>query len=146
MTITRWIPRHPSIEFDEDLNRLWSQFHHDSREDVSQVNFLPPVDIEEQEKVYHVAVELPGVKKSNVKVNIEDNVLTVSGEKNSSDKVKDENYHRVERSYGKFRRCFRLPELVDQNKIAAEFKDGILNIDIPKLEEALPKEIEIKVN
>jgi len=92
-----------------------------------------------------VTAELPGVKKDDVSINLKDNVLTISGEKKLEKKIDEKNFHQTERIFGSFQRCFRLPELVDQEKIAAEFKNGILNVSIPKLAEAEPKSIEIKV-
>ena len=145
MTITRWIPKRSLESYRHEMDKLWNSAFAGSEEEASTVNFIPPVDIEEKENAYHVTVELPGVTKSDIKVNINDNVLTIAGEKKIVNREKENGFHRVERALGSFRRCFRLPEIVAQDKISAEFTDGVLVIDIPKSEEALPKEIEVKV-
>lgn len=105
--------------------------------------FKPAVNISETEKQFELSFALPGMEKSEVKVELKDNQLTVSGEKKM---VKEENtkYHRVENLYGKFSRSFTLPENVDGNNITAEFKNGILNVVLPKAEVPAPKTIEIK--
>lgn len=108
-------------------------------------SFSPVVDIEERDDAYRVVVELPGVKKDDVKISLKDNVLTISGEKKYDKKIERKDFQHAERVYGSFQRCFRLPELVDQEKISAEFENGVLNIVIPKLAEAQPREVEIKV-
>jgi HSP20 family protein len=107
--------------------------------------WAPVCDIYETEKEIMVKAELPGVKKENVSVSIENNLLTLYGERKFEEETKKENYHRVERTYGEFMRSFTLPAFVDNAKIQAEFKDGILTLTLPKLEEAKPKQIEVKV-
>lgn len=143
MTITRWFPRMPMIDFSREAERFFDSLPWN--EDFNFRHFSPAVDIEEQPQAYVVAVELPGVRKEDVKISLKDNLLSISGEKKSEKKVERKDYQQSERIYGKFQRCFRLPELVDQEKINAEFSNGVLNIVIPKLAEAQPKEIEIQV-
>lgn len=143
MTITRWIPKR-SLTYPYFADRFFDSFF-DQNEESSLPTFAPVVDIEEKGNEYLVIAELPGVKKDDVKIKLKDNVLTISGEKKMEKKINEKNFHQTERIFGSFQRCFRLPELVDQEKIAAEFKNGILNIAIPKLAEAEPKSIEIKV-
>jgi HSP20 family protein len=92
-----------------------------------------------------VMAELPEVKKEDVYVSIENNMLTILGERKFSEEMKKENYHRFERSYGEFMRSFTLPSFVDANKVNAEFKDGVLRVTLAKREEAKPKQIEVKV-
>ncbi len=109
------------------------------------VDFRPKVNTRETEENYHIEVELPGVKKENVNIQVDGNVLTISGERNIRDEVKDEDYHKVESRYGLFSRSFTLPEKVDVSNIEAEFKDGILEVAIPKLKvDTSSKKIEIK--
>jgi len=88
---------------------------------------------------------LPGLKKKDIHVSYQDGMLTLEGERKRESKIKEENYHRIERSYGKFSRSFQLPSGVQADKIDAKFRDGILTITVPKAEEAKPKEIEVKV-
>ncbi len=109
------------------------------------VDFRPKVNTRETEENYHIEVELPGVKKENVDIQVDGNVLTISGERNIRDEVKDEDYHKVESRYGLFSRSFTLPEKVDVSNIEAKFKDGILEVAIPKLKvDTSSKKIEIK--
>ncbi len=109
------------------------------------VDFRPKVNTRETEENYHIEVELPGVKKENVDIKVDGNILTISGERNVREEVKDEDYHKVESRYGLFSRSFTLPERVDTSNIEAEFINGILEISIPKLKiDTSSKKIEIK--
>ena len=109
------------------------------------VDFRPKVNTRETEEAYHIEVELPGVKKKDVDISVDGNVLTISGERNVRDEVKDEDYHKVESRYGLFSRSFTLPEKVDIENIEAEFVNGVLEIAIPKLKvDTSSKKIEIK--
>jgi HSP20 family protein len=111
----------------------------------SVVTYAPRVDVTENKENFVVRAELPGMKKEDVKLSLENNVLTLSGEKRYEEKRDEENYHLRESRYGKFERSFRLTDNIDRSKIAAEYKDGILSITLPKTKEALPKEIAIQV-
>ena len=107
--------------------------------------WTPPCDIYETEKELVLKMELPEMKKEDVHVTIENNVLTLRGERKFEEKVDRENFHRVERNYGEFLRSFTLPAFVEGNKIFAEFKDGLLTVTLPKNTAAIPKQIEVKV-
>src|SRR6516165_10408973 len=104
-------------------------------------NWLPPVDIEENDREYILKAELPGMKKEEVKLTVEGGTLSISGERKAEKEEKDKKYHRMERSYGAFQRSFTLAE-----KISAEFKDGVLLVHLPKDETAKPQAIEVKVS
>ncbi len=121
---------------------MWSDVFSD--EAVSLSKWTPSTDIIENKDNFVVHIELPGVKKEDVKITLQQNVLTISGEKKQESEAKEQDFHRVERSYGKFMRSFRLSSLVKGDAIDANYKDGILTIKLPKAEEAKPKEIEIK--
>jgi HSP20 family protein len=114
-------------------------------EDYTLSSWTPAVDIAEHDDEYLVKVELPGVNKDDVKLTLENNILTIRGEKKQEKETKKENYHRVERSYGSFQRSFTLPAAVKADKIDASYNDGILTVSLPKAEEAKPKQIEVKV-
>ena len=116
-----------------------------AEETLPLTTWVPACDIYETDKEIVVKLEIPGLKKEDVFVSIENNVLTIRGERKFADEVKREKYHRVERSYGEFLRSFTLPAFIDANKILAEFKDGLLWVFLPKHEEAKPKQIEVKV-
>ena len=108
-------------------------------------DWTPPVDIEETEKEYLIKAELPDVKKEDVKVETLDGVLTLEGERKQEKEEKGKKFYKLERSYGKFVRQFALPIEVEAAKIQAEFKEGMLNIHLPKTAVAKPKAIEVKV-
>ena len=108
-------------------------------------DFSPAVDVQETDKEYIVKADLPDVKKEDVKVGIEDGVLTLEGERKQEKEEKNKKFHRVERAYGKFVRRLALPTEVDAQKVAAEFKDGVLNVRLPKAESVKPRAIAVKV-
>ena len=103
------------------------------------------MDITEDDKEYLVKADLPEVKKEDVKVTVEDGVLTITGERKIEKEEKDKKYHRIERSYGNFLRSFTLPDAADGAKVRAEFKDGVLKVRLPKTEKAKAKAVEVKV-
>ncbi|WP_420349133.1 Hsp20/alpha crystallin family protein [Pelagibius sp.] len=104
------------------------------------------VDTSEDDKAYHVVAELPGMTEKDVEVTFTDNRLTISGEKKEEKEVKEENYHRRERSFGSFRRSFTLPADIDEAKIAATFKDGVMTVDLPKTKTAQKKAKKITIS
>jgi HSP20 family protein len=114
-----------------------------SDDDVSLGIWNPVVDMYDEDDKIVIKAELPGLDKKNIAVDVKDRVLTLRGERNYDNEVKEENYYRRERTYGKFRRSFSLPADVDADKIKADFKDGLLIIEVPKPEEQKPKEIAI---
>jgi HSP20 family protein len=116
-----------------------------TEENLPFTAWTPPCDIYETEKELVLKMELPEMKREDVHVTLENNVLTLRGERKFEEKVDQENYHRVERNYGEFLRSFTLPAFVDGNKISAEFKDGLLTVTLPKNAAAIPKQIEVKV-
>ncbi|MBM2839971.1 MAG: Heat shock protein, Hsp20 family [Bacteroidetes bacterium] len=107
--------------------------------------WTPAVDVAENENEVQVKVELPGVSKDDVKITMQENILTIRGEKKQEKETKNSEYHRVERSYGSFQRSFTLPTNVKHDKIEASYNDGVLTVTLPKAEEAKPKQIEVKV-
>jgi len=128
------------------LNRVFDfPFAPFAEETLPMMNWVPACDIYETDKEIVLKAELPGLKNEDVFVSIENNVLTIRGERKLEGEVKREDYHRVESSYGEFLRSFTLPAFIDPNKILAEFKDGLLWVFLPKREEAKPKQIDVKV-
>ncbi len=150
MAILRWQPletRNPWAGFNalqRRMNRLFEDFFA-PEEEAGSVEWAPRVDVTELEDKFEVSAELPGLSKDDVKVEINDNMLTISGEKRSAHEKKDRNLYVSERCFGSFRRVFQLPTNINAAKIGAEFKNGVLNITLPKTEEAKPKQIEISV-
>ena len=129
----------------ELFNRLFNAVEKGAAE-APNVDFVPAVNTREADDAYYIEVDLPGVKKEDISIDVDDNVLTISGERKVEEERKDEEFYRVESFYGKFERSFTLPEDVDADKIEAEAKDGVLTIRIPKAQvvEKAPKKIEIK--
>jgi len=127
-------------DFIEKFFYGWPSF-----DEKSELAWTPRLDVNETDKDIFVDVELPGIEKKDVKVELKDNVLTISGERNQEKKSENQECCRVERHYGKFERVISLPESVDSGKISAEFKNGILGLKIPKVEKAIPKAIDIEV-
>jgi HSP20 family protein len=148
MAIVRFEPFRDLMSLQDRMNRL---FHESYRSQTSEDDWAlggtwaPAVDIYEQENNIVLKAELPGVDPKDVDIRLENNTLTLRGERKFDNEVKKENYHRVERAYGAFTRSFTLPTVVDQNSIKAEFKDGVLRVTLPKREEAKPKQIQINV-
>jgi len=155
-TLEKWNPFRgsspwdPIREMEEMQNRLFGRklsLKKDAGEEALTVaEWLPPVDIAEDDKEYTIKVELPGVNKEDVRVSVEGGVLSITGERKAEKEEKNKKYHRIERSYGSFARSFTLPEGAAGDKVSAEFKDGVLRVHLPKDEEAKRKSIEVKVS
>jgi HSP20 family protein len=147
MTLVRWDPFRELEEMSDRLNRAFVRpaVRNGGKEHLTVADWVPTVDISESEGEYLIKAELPEVKKEDVKVSVEDGVLTLSGERRQEKEEKGKKYHRVERSYGSFVRSFSLPESVDESGVKAEYKDGVLNLHLPKTEKVKPKSIEVKV-
>lgn len=154
MSVIRWNPTRelswPSdlSNMQREINRLFDSFFHGNMKDdrtSGLSSWIPAVDISEQGNHYVVKMELPGVNKDDVKITVESNVLTIRGEKKQEKDVKEENYQRIERSYGSFQRSFTLPGTVRNDAIDAIFKEGVLTVTVPKAEDSKAKHIEVKV-
>jgi len=155
MSLVRWNPTRELMTFPGDvlnmqreINKMFDSFFRGGVVDdgtLATSLWSPAVDVAEHENEYRVKVELPGVSKDDVKITMQDNILTIRGEKKQEKESKESSYHRIERSYGAFQRSFTLPTTVKSDRIEATYKDGILTITLPKAEEAKPKQIEVKV-
>ena len=149
-TLTRW---DPFKEMEETQNRLARFFGltparlpNGDKESMTITEWAPSVDIIEDDKEWLVKADLPEVRKEDVKVTVENGVLTITGERKIEKEEKDKKYHRIERSYGNFLRSFTLPDAADGAKVNAEFKEGVLKVHLPKSEKAKPKTVEVKVS
>ena len=146
MNLVRWNPW-------REMNTLQNRFNHllddsffrpgRSDDDLSLGTWHPVVDMYDEDDRVVIKAELPGVDKKDIAVDVKDRVLTLSGERAYDNEVKEENYYRRERAYGKFQRAFSLPADVDSDKIKADFADGLLKIEVPKPEKQKPKNITI---
>lgn len=148
MNLIRWDPVKELEDMSERLNRMFARpvtRRDNGKETLTVADWVPTVDIEEGEQDYHITAELPGLKKEDVKITVQEGVLTLQGERKQEKEEQGKRFHRVERSYGAFVRSFALPDAVDEAKVSAEFKDGVLHIRLPKSERAKPKAIEVKV-
>ena len=144
MTLTRWNPARDFIRMQEDFDRFFRGFLPETS--LARGTWEPAVDIGETNNAYLITADLPGLTKDEIKINYQDGVLTIHGEKQQEKEEKNKNYHRIERSYGVFERSFRLPSRIAADKIDAKYKDGVLTLTLPKTEEARPKEIPIKIS
>jgi HSP20 family protein len=147
MAIVRWEPFRDLLTTQREFDRLFKEaFSPMSGEtEVSTRSWAPPVDIYETEDAIVLKAELPGIDPKDVEVRVEDNTLYLKGERNYEKEVNEQNYHRIERSYGSFARSFSLPNSISAEKVKAEYKDGLLTLTMPKREEAKPKTIKIDV-
>ena len=145
MQLTKWDPfREMEDVFDRYTKGLtWPRFGR--QEIMTHGDWVPRVDIAETEKEFVIKVEVPEIKKEDVKISVDNGVLNIHGERKQEKEEKGKKFHRVERFYGSFTRSFTLPDNADETKIEASFKDGMLNVQIPKTEKSKPKAIDVKI-
>jgi len=143
MTLVRWDPLQQLVAMSNRLNGTLNDPYMPRTEDTFG-SWTPPVDIFEKQDHLIIRAEIPGVQKEDMDLRIENGVLTLHGERKPDTEIREDTAHRVERVYGMFTRSFTLPTTVDAAKVAATYKDGILEVSIPKAETAKPKQVEIK--
>jgi HSP20 family protein len=147
MALVRWNPMGDLMQMREEMDRLFNQFT--KRGDGEESAWIrgvwaPSVDIYESEDAFVLKAELPGFTKDDVQIELHNNRLTVRGERKQETEAKEEQYHRRERAYGRFERSFMLPTMIDADKVTANFKNGVLELRLPKSEKAKPKRIAIQ--
>lgn len=145
MAIIRWDPFRDLITLREKMNRLFEEAFTSRGEEKELISssWTPSVDIYETENALVLNAELPGLDEDDIEIKIEDNTLSIKGERKFEKETKEENYHRIERAYGSFYRSFSLPSYVDQDKIEAEHENGILKITMPKKPELKPRKVKV---
>jgi HSP20 family protein len=146
MAITRWDPFRDLSILQERMNRVFEDAAvrgWKSDEPSATTSWSPAVDIYETDSEIMVQAELPGVDRKDIALQLENNVLTLKGDRRFEKETNQENYHRIERSYGGFSRAFTIPTIVDEDKIRADYRDGILKIALPKKEQVKAKQIKI---
>jgi len=143
MTITRYDPFREAVSLQHRLNSLFRDLNEDDNP-VAASSFVPPVDIYEDADKVVLKLEVPGIDQKDLKVSVENNTLTVKGERKFEADEKEQNFHRIERSYGSFFRAFTLPSSVNTEEVAASYNAGVLKLELKKKAEAQPKQIEIK--
>jgi HSP20 family protein len=145
--LTRWDPFREFSTLQDRMNRLFRESYgpEGREESLTSSTFAPPVDVYEDEHNVMLKIEVPGIDEKDIDVRIENNVLTVHGERKFEKEEKEENFRRVERNYGSFTRTFTLPSTVDSEHVSANYDKGILKIALPKKAEAKPKQIKVNV-
>ncbi|MBK7090436.1 MAG: Hsp20/alpha crystallin family protein [bacterium] len=143
LTVSR--PRNRFGLMNGEIDRMFNEIFNGGSVVESEVGWVPRADVHETDETFLIQLDVPGIDKNDIKVKFEDNTLIVSGERKYENKEEDKNYRHVERIYGTFTRTLKLPKDVDAQKIAANYKNGVLEITLPKAEEVKPKEIEIKI-
>jgi len=146
MNVVKWNPWREMVSFPNSVNRLFDGTFFPEKwfDDTSELqNWRPVVDVYDNDEKIVIKAELPGVDKKDIHVDVKDGVLTLSGERSYENELKEENFHRKERSFGKFQRSFALPKGLNHDKIDADYKDGVLKIEITKPEEEKPKKISV---
>ena len=152
MTLVKFNPMRDLVDVEREFSKMFNSLENrfgisrnKAEEEYENAVWMPLTDIFEDKEKFTLKLDLPGIKKEDVKISFIDGKLSISGERVQESEHKDSKCHRIERSFGKYYRSFNLPENIETDKINAEFKDGQLTVSIPKAEEAKPKEIEIKV-
>lgn len=144
--LTRWEPFRELSTLQDRMNRLFNdQFGKVAEENLSAASFMPPVDVYEDENSLQLKLEVPGVEEKDLDIRIENNFLTVRGERKFEKEEKEENFHRIERRYGSFSRSFQLPQTVNSEDVKAEYVNGVLKIKLAKRAEAKPKQIKVSI-
>ena len=142
--LTPWKPSRELSTFRDEIDKLWDRLFKEEMEPFRR-EWMPSLDVSETKNNIVVKAEAPGMESKDIDISLVGDVLTIKGEKKQEKEEKDENYHRIESSYGSFSRSIRLPQEVQREKIKANYKDGVLKITLPKSEEAKAKEVKIKV-
>ncbi len=148
MAITRFDPFRDVLTLQNRMNSLFQDFSRTQGEGNSELpmaGFVPPVDIYEDEHQVVLKLEIPGMQKEDLDIQVENNTLAVRGERKFEKDEKEENFHRVERRYGSFYRAFTLPTTVDPNRIKADYENGVLRLTLEKRAESKPKQIQVNV-
>jgi len=143
MAILKWDPFKDLQAIQDKIDRIFEESLRGR--DIVSGGWAPAVDIYETDDAIVLEAELPGMNEKDIEVKVEDNVLSIKGERKFEQERKEENYYRMERYYGTFQRSFTLPSNIDTDKIKAEYKKGILKIEMPKKEQAKPKQIKVEV-
>ena len=146
MVISRWDPFRELTALQNRVNHLFQDFNRGQDELTTTTNFVPAVDVYEDEHKVTLKLEVPGINQEDLDISLENNTLTVRGERKFEKEEKEQNFHRIERRYGSFARSFVLPNTLDPGSVQANYENGILKIELDKREEAKPKQIKVSVS
>lgn len=147
MAIVRLDPFRELAAMQDRINRIFGEAYRRGDDDITlRTDWVPAVDIYENDKhEIIIKAEMPGLRKDDIDVSVENNTLTLRGQRERESSVKEEQYHRVERAYGVFSRSFSLPQTIDAANVQAEYKDGVLTLTLPKREEAKPRQVQVQI-
>ena len=146
MALMRWNPWRDMMSLQNEMNRVFPGWAAGDKEEMLSTDWSPQVDIYEDETSIKVRADVPGVAQNDLDVKVENGMLTIKGERKLEKEDKKENYHRIERVYGAFTRSFLLPDYADTDKVEAKFKDGVLDVTLPKKAEKQPKKIQVAIH
>ena len=146
MVVTRWDPFRELTSLQNRVNSLFQDFGRTGQDELTTTgSFVPPVDVYEDEHKVILKLEIPGINQDDVDIRLENNTLTVRGERKFEKEEKEENFHRIERHYGSFARSFTLPNTLDPESVTANYENGVLKIELAKRAEAKPKQIKVNI-
>ena len=147
MATNPWDVMRELATMQDRMNRVWGNVFERGSEDVTSRGWMPPVDIyENTAREIIVKAELPGLRREDIDLTVENTTLTIRGERRRDDSIPNDRYHRVERQYGPFSRSFTLPNTLDSSRVRADYRDGVLTVTLPLREEARPRQIQVEVN
>jgi HSP20 family protein len=142
--LTRRTPNHTLRDLQREVDSIFDQFFGRGEDDETSAVWAPRTDLSETDEAFRIRLDVPGMKKEDITVNLQNNTLTVSGERTSERTYEGEEYVRVERAFGNFHRTFTLPDAVDQENVEASYEDGVLTINVPKTETSTRRQIEVQ--
>ncbi len=145
MAITRWDPFREVVALQNRMNTLFGNLNNENENPLTTASFVPAVDVYEDDKKVLLKLEVPGIEEKDLDVRVENNTLTVKGERKFEKEEKEENFHRIERRYGSFYRAFTLPSTVDTEHVDAKYENGVLKLELKKKPEAQPKQIKVNI-
>jgi HSP20 family protein len=145
MAINRWDPFREVVALQNRVNNLFREMNDEGDNPLTAASFVPAVDIYEDSRKVVLKLEVPGINEKDLDIRVENNTLTVKGERKFEKEEKEENFHRIERRYGTFYRAFTLPSTVDTEHVQANYQNGILKLELSKKPEAQPKQIKVNV-
>jgi HSP20 family protein len=146
MVVTRWDPFRELASLQNRVNTLFQDYGRGQDELTATSSFVPAVDVYEDEHKVTLKLEVPGISEDDLDIRLENNTLTVRGERKFEEEEKEENFHRIERRYGSFARSFTLPNTLDTENVQAKYEDGVLRIELAKRAEAKPKQIKVNIS
>lgn len=144
--LIRWSPADDLFDIQDNINKVFGNYLSARGGQAKVIGWMPPVDITESENEFLIKADIPGMKKEDIKISLDENTLAISGERKEEKEEKGKNFVKKEKVFGSFMRSFALPHSVDAKGIKASYKEGVLSVNVPKSEESKPREIKIDIN